>query len=143
MTGSLLDGLLARREELRLGKVKLLPVPSWENPSLAFRVHPVDGDVIGRLRRKADKNKADDAMTASDAALVAAAVEKVIIGGDTELSLKELADQLKLPEGTSAGDVVRRLCITDGDITALSRAVLDLSGFTEGVDAIDEAFAGE
>lgn len=146
MAGSLLDSLMARREQLAAAQVKTLPFPCWETPSLHLRVHPVDDDTIRRIQRRisqAGRRQESEALLDGDASVVAAATEKVIIGGDTELTLKELGDQLGLDEGFSLGDVIRKLAVRDGDVHALARAVAEVSGHTDGIDILDEAFAGE
>ena len=142
MTGSILDGLRARREQLVAAQAKTVPFPRWEDPSLTLRIHPVDGAQLTRILKSA-KESDPDAMTAIHASIVAAATEHVTVGGDTSMKVRELAEYVGLGPEASAGDVIRRVAIADGDIKGLADAVLKLSGYLDGVDYLDEALAGE
>ena len=111
-----------------------------------LRVRPVDTPTVERIRERAaqaGRRQKAEALVDADAAVVAAATEKVLIGGDTEVTLKDLGAELGLPEGFALGDVIRAVCIRDGDVSALARAVGEVSGFTTGLDVLDAEFAGE
>ena len=59
------------------------------------------------------------------------------------MSIKELGAELGLPEDAPAGDVIREVVITDGDLKAIFDTVTRFSGYETGIDLVDEELAGE
>jgi hypothetical protein len=149
MSGDYLAGLLARREELVAEAVADLPVPRWENPRLVLRVKPVEHRQIrAQLDRvsKTSNGKQAEAEVDANATLIAQAVEEVLIGegaGQARVKLYDLKEALGFDpdEKIEMARVVRKLCLTDGDVMSLAQAVVQHSGYKQA--SVDEALAGE
>jgi hypothetical protein len=149
MATDYLAGLLARREELVAAATKDLPVPLWEKPRMVLRVRPIEHTQIKRqLARieKASHGAQAGVDLAANATIIAAAVDEVLIGegdGRVRLKLYDLKASLGFDEDAKVdgADLVRKLCLRDGDVMSLAAAVIRHSGYEEA--EVDEALAGE
>lgn len=142
MAGSIKDLLVKRHAELEREAVKRLPFPRWTSPTLELRVKPVPTTLVEEIMERVRKSGRKDATVTVHAAIIAAGTVEVIIGGDRSIGLRDLAAELDLVDA-DAGDVIRHLTVAEGDLRGLSDAVLKVSGHANGVDVIDEEFAGE
>jgi hypothetical protein len=149
MSGSLLGQLRARREELVAAQTETITVPGWTNPAMRLRIEPVAHPVISRIQERA-KNAPHrlkgEAELNANAAVVATAVTSVLIGdgedrAEVDLNTPDFLASFDLDESPQGADVIRAICLRDGDVVTLALAVLEHSGY--GQDAIEGAFAGE
>jgi hypothetical protein len=144
---SILEGLLARREELVAEQVRDLPVPLWDRPSMTLRVKVVDHDMIFRQLQKIEKSQVgarSEAMLNAHAAILSAAVTEVLLGeGDEQatVTLPDLVEPLGLSEKASGAQVLRAALLRDADVLTLAGAVMRHSGYTD--DEVEDKLAGE
>ena len=145
-----LDQLKARREELLAEQIFDIPVPRWLNPTLQLQIKPVDHSTFRRIigiqerAAKGPKQQVGESELNANAAMVGAALVKVLIGdGDerAEVDWQDMIPSLGISETSSVTEVVRAICLRDGDVLTLASTVLKLSGYS--TESIDEAFAGE
>jgi hypothetical protein len=149
MAADYLTGLLARREELVAAATEDLAVPRWDNPKLVLRVKPIEHRLIRAQTDRVAKTAAGkqaEAEVDGFAAMVAAAVEDVLIGegkDQARVKLYDLKEALGFDPDAKVemAKLIRTLCVTDGDVISLGRAVVDHSGYKDA--EVDEALAGE
>ena len=148
MSISPLEHLKSIRDSLVAEQLHEVAVPGWEHPvPLKLRIKPVDHGTFRRIMavvQRAPKNQAAEAELNANAAVVGSAIVKVLIGdgdGQAEVSWEDLRPSLELSETATVGQVVRAVCLRDGDVIALAEAVMKHSGYS--ATAADEMYAGE
>lgn len=155
---SVLGSLLARREQLLQEQVLELKIPRWKNPEIIVRYTPIEYELVQRLGKRIEKAKADKQVEVeidanADTLIASCAGVFAVIDG-VRYSLREgdedgeptrfdrdLAENLGLPEGSTARQVVRTMYLTDGDMFQHAAKIMEFSGFA--VDRADEELAGE
>lgn len=144
-----LAGLAARREELLAESTADLPVPLWDAPRLVLVVRPIEHAQIKRQLARIEKATVGaqaGVELAANATIIAAAVDEVVIGegdGQARLKLYDLRDALGFDEDAKvdADQIVRKLCLRDGDVMALAAAVIRHSGYEQA--EVEEKLKGE
>lgn len=154
---SILARIAERREEIVNNLHLDLPVPRWTDPEIVVRYRPVEHAVVRSKEaelEKAKPNKRPALEVDLNADLlirycvgVAARIDgqEYSLGPDPKGDLTrfdpDLAAALRLPEDSSAREVVRSLFVTDGDLLSAARALVEWSGYQEA--QADEALEGE
>ena len=147
MSSSPLDFLKGRREALLAEQLHDMQVPLWNMPVLRLRIKPVDHGTFARIMKvagKAPTSQMAEAQLNGNAAIIAAALVKVLIGDGedrAEVDWQDMLESMGLPETATCTSLVRALCLRDGDVLSLAEAVMKHSGYSQ--TAADEALAGE
>lgn len=151
---SALGQLKERREQIFTKQVLTLPVPRWEDPVIKVRYRPVPHDLIRNAQRRVERTKknaqAKEELYGNMDLLIKSCVGVVAVIDGQEYSLwpnepkgelttfdADLAENLGLPNGATARQVVQALFITDGDILSQAQELVEWSGYRE-TEADDE-----
>lgn len=139
-----IGSLRARREKAREALTLDLVVPRYD-PPIYVRLKPVTQARIEAGLKQAEKSKAKDASLAANAALIATACVGIFEkDGDTDVSIdaddrhgdlltfsdERTAELLEVPM-TKAGDLVRALYLTEGDVMATAGKLVDWCGYSD------------
>ena len=155
---SFLSNLKERRQAIAEGEQLVLADPRWTDPEIKVKYRPIDHPAIRAAQtrvEKAPKAKQFALEVDGNADLLikgCKAVVAVLDGQEYSLNPSDpegeptrfdadLAENLGLPEGATARQVVKALFITEGDILSHGRALVEFSGYRE--TEADEGIAGE
>ncbi len=146
---SILSDLAKKRQELLESDTASIVVPRWERVGIDVRlvVRPVAHERFSAIMKRAETAKKNRIATADvDAAadIVIAATKKVTFDGvaaseygfDADLA-RALGETIVKGEEPTAREVLRKVILTDGDILAISSAVVEYSGYRDAKVADD------
>lgn len=153
MSGSLLDGFKAQRQQLLAEQTTEIAVPGYTGTSVRLRIHPIEHATLRRFMDRVTKAKGGPvrhhAELASAAGIIEAATDCVVIGeGDTAaevaLTSEDLLASLDLPvePRPTTTEILKALCLgREGSLLMLSVRVQEHSGYATA--GADEDLAGE
>lgn len=156
---SILGQLGKRRQEILDKEFLDLEVPRWKDPQIIIRYRPVPNEHFVRASDKIERAQPKDrpklTVDVNTDVLIRGCVAVIArIGDGNDYSLRpgdphgeptsfdrDLAENLGLPDGATARQVVKELFLVDGDIMSHATALAQFSGYKEA--EADDKVTGE